>query len=394
MEDMVSKFFEQFVIMKDEQQILVVDAKEASTLSSSKVFLVGKVLIHKPFNKETFKRQMGNLWKPKVNVFIMDLENDIFAFGFNTKQERTPMRRCMTVQIDGSMVTVNVRYEKLPLTCFLCGMMDSIEDQCEKFCGKNDDDKAKHGSKMMLYPLNIGNHRRNALEEDEVAAHIPEMVGQRLDDWTTDENSMNESSWGLQRDDETHNRQIRPFILDLNDLALFLDATNNSTAITVPILCQSQRNNDEKRMSTVIQQSLDPHNIIMIFGMQIQKEHLHLPIEDVVMLDQYQVQLGLEIMIVTRGWRKVLNQMQSEMELEKVTVVHEEWMTHEQIRNGQGGGTAYTARMRQRRAQRKLPELGKRSEREMGDNWNRHEPKRRFVVYSFMNSTTAEADEY
>ncbi|KAM1070563.1 hypothetical protein ACFX13_002380 [Malus domestica] len=57
MEDMVSKFFEQFVITKDEQQILVVDAKEASTLRSSKVFLVGK--------------------------------NDIFAFGFNTKQGRT-----------------------------------------------------------------------------------------------------------------------------------------------------------------------------------------------------------------------------------------------------------------------------------------------------------------
>ncbi|KAM1070564.1 hypothetical protein ACFX13_002381 [Malus domestica] len=220
------------------------------------------------------------------------------------------------------------------------------------------------------------------------------MVGQRLDDWTTDENSMNESGWGLQHDDETHNRQIRPFILDLNDLALFLDATNNSTAIipyeAAPILCQSQRNNDEKRMSTVIQQSLDLHNIIMIFGTQIQKEHLHLPIEDVVMLDQDQVQLGLEIMIVTRGSRKELNQMQSEMELEKVTVLHEEWM----IRNGQGGGITYTARMRQRRAQQKLPELGKRSERELGDNWNRHEPKRRFVVYSFMNSTTAEADEY
>ncbi|TQD70829.1 hypothetical protein C1H46_043634 [Malus baccata] len=168
------------------------------------------------------------------------------------------------------------------------------------------------------------------------------MVGQRLDDWTADENSMNESGWGLQRDDETHNRQIRPFILDLNDLALFLDATNNSTTIipyeAAPILCQSQRNNDEKRMSTVIQQSLDPHNIIMIFETQIQKEHLHLPIEDVVMLDQDQVQLGLEIMIVTRGSRKELNQMQSEMELEKVTVVHEEWMV---TRKGQWGKASF-----------------------------------------------------
>ncbi|KAM1625787.1 hypothetical protein FF1_014183 [Malus domestica] len=41
------------------------------------------------------------------------------------------------------MVTVDVRYENLPLTCFLYGMIDHVEDQCEKFCGKNDDDKAK-----------------------------------------------------------------------------------------------------------------------------------------------------------------------------------------------------------------------------------------------------------
>ncbi|KAM2104894.1 hypothetical protein ACFX1R_015449 [Malus domestica] len=37
---------------------------------------------------------------------------------------------------------------------------------------------------------------------------------------------------------------------------------------------------------------------------------------------------------------------------------------------------------------------GKRSEREVGDNCNRHEPKRRSVLYSYMNSTMAEADEY
>ncbi|KAM1625788.1 hypothetical protein FF1_014184 [Malus domestica] len=68
-----------------EDMILVVDANEASTLRSLKVFLVGKVLTQKPFNKENFKRQMRSLWKPKANVFIMDLDNNSFAFGFNTK---------------------------------------------------------------------------------------------------------------------------------------------------------------------------------------------------------------------------------------------------------------------------------------------------------------------
>lgn len=89
MEDMVSKFYRQFAITKDEQQILMVHAKEASTLRSSKVFFVGKVLTQKPFNKENFKHQMRSLWRPKANVFIMELENDKFVFRFNTKQERT-----------------------------------------------------------------------------------------------------------------------------------------------------------------------------------------------------------------------------------------------------------------------------------------------------------------
>lgn len=47
-----------------------------------------------------------------------------------------PLRRCVAIQIDGSMVIANIRYEKLPLTCFLSEMMDHVEDQCEKFCGK------------------------------------------------------------------------------------------------------------------------------------------------------------------------------------------------------------------------------------------------------------------
>ncbi|KAB2631227.1 hypothetical protein D8674_008746 [Pyrus ussuriensis x Pyrus communis] len=64
----------------------------------------------------------------------------------------------------------------------------------------------------------------------------------------------------------------------------------------------------------------------MIFGTQIQREHLHLPIEDVVMLDQGRVQPGPETIIIPRGSRKEPNQMQSGMELEKVAVVHEERM--------------------------------------------------------------------
>lgn len=47
----------------------------------------------KPINKESFKQQMRNLWRPKAHVLIFDLEDDRFAFGFNSLYERTTILR-------------------------------------------------------------------------------------------------------------------------------------------------------------------------------------------------------------------------------------------------------------------------------------------------------------
>lgn len=52
------------------------------------MLLVERVLSSKPVNKDGFKRQMRNLWCPKANVIVTDLEDNIFAFGFNSMQER------------------------------------------------------------------------------------------------------------------------------------------------------------------------------------------------------------------------------------------------------------------------------------------------------------------
>lgn len=41
--------------------MIVIEKKEALSLKSAKAFLVGKVLTHKAFNKEHFKRQMRSL---------------------------------------------------------------------------------------------------------------------------------------------------------------------------------------------------------------------------------------------------------------------------------------------------------------------------------------------
>lgn len=93
MEEIVSKFSGKIAIIEDEQQVIVVNKHEDEPLKSSKVFLVGKVLSYKPVNKEIFERQMRNLWRPKANVLIFDLEDDLFVFGFNNLYERTSILR-------------------------------------------------------------------------------------------------------------------------------------------------------------------------------------------------------------------------------------------------------------------------------------------------------------
>ncbi|XP_050117698.1 uncharacterized protein LOC126595448 [Malus sylvestris] len=87
MEDIMAKFAGHFAIMVEEHKLIVVDQLETATLKSLRVFLMGRVLSHKPVNKEGFKRHMRNLWHPKANVVVTDLEDDRFAFGFNSMQE-------------------------------------------------------------------------------------------------------------------------------------------------------------------------------------------------------------------------------------------------------------------------------------------------------------------
>lgn len=56
---------------------------------------------------------------------------------------RKPLRRYVALQLEGQTLSVDIQYEKLPLTCFLCGIMVHVKDQCEKYHGRQDDDYAQ-----------------------------------------------------------------------------------------------------------------------------------------------------------------------------------------------------------------------------------------------------------
>lgn len=78
MEEIVSKFSGKFAITEEEQEVIVVDKQKVGLLKSS---------------RESFKRRMWNLWRPKAHVLIFDLADDRFAFGFNSHAERTTIMR-------------------------------------------------------------------------------------------------------------------------------------------------------------------------------------------------------------------------------------------------------------------------------------------------------------
>lgn len=228
----------------------MIDKQEELSLRSSRVFLVGRVLSQKPINKENFKRQMQSLWRPKESVLIVELKGDLFAFGFNTKHDRTmihrggpwlynkqallllaeaddithptriplmyqefwvqikglplcymtrkmgkfignhldeyvltdqsrkdeqfgsilqirtrvdatkPYRRNLALQLGGQVVDVAASYEKLYFTCFLCGMMDHLEEQCGRYKGKNGDDLSKPYGRWFQEDTLSSNYRK------------------------------------------------------------------------------------------------------------------------------------------------------------------------------------------------------------------------------------------
>lgn len=106
MEEMVSKFADRFALTAEEQAAVVIDDKEGALLRNTRVFLVGRVLTSKLFNKERFKRQMFNLWRPKAKVTIVELEDGLFSFGFDSIRERTMIKKRGPWLYDGALVVL------------------------------------------------------------------------------------------------------------------------------------------------------------------------------------------------------------------------------------------------------------------------------------------------
>lgn len=96
------------------------------------------------FDKSRKEEQFGSILRIRVCINVLKL-----------------LRRYVTVQIEDTKVQVDVCYEKLPLTCFMCGMMNHIEGQCSKYHGKVDDDKAKPYGRWFQNDVLTSDYRRS-----------------------------------------------------------------------------------------------------------------------------------------------------------------------------------------------------------------------------------------
>lgn len=93
MEDMVMKFANRLALTMEEQRVFLIDDKDSALLHADKVILVRRVLSCKAFKKERFKHQMLNMWCPKARVTIMEMDDGLFSFGFDSVQERLIMQK-------------------------------------------------------------------------------------------------------------------------------------------------------------------------------------------------------------------------------------------------------------------------------------------------------------
>lgn len=93
MDDKVSNFAERFALTVDKQRMVLIDDKKSALLRNTKVFLIERVLTSMSFNKDRFKKQMLNLWRPKVRVSIVKLKDGLFSCGFDNHRERAMIQK-------------------------------------------------------------------------------------------------------------------------------------------------------------------------------------------------------------------------------------------------------------------------------------------------------------
>ncbi|KAM2863916.1 hypothetical protein FF1_022633 [Malus domestica] len=94
-------------------------------------------------------RHIGQFIDNHIGAHVLtdqSLKGDIFGSILRIRVKIDiikPLRRSLLLSFQGTEVGIDLSYEKLPITCFICGIIGHIEEQCLQFKGKNEDDLSK-----------------------------------------------------------------------------------------------------------------------------------------------------------------------------------------------------------------------------------------------------------
>ena len=81
-------------------------------------------------------RHMGQFIGNHIGVHVLTDQSrngDIFGSILRIRVEidiTKPLRRSLLLSFQGTKVGIDLRYEKLPITYFICGIIGHMEEQC------------------------------------------------------------------------------------------------------------------------------------------------------------------------------------------------------------------------------------------------------------------------
>ncbi|XP_008222688.1 PREDICTED: uncharacterized protein LOC103322540 [Prunus mume] len=217
MEDIVSQFFSRFVLTGVEQREVILDSSFNQEIKSSKFILVGKLLNDRYFNKEAARAMIlqGGPWLfngyllalTKANPLItnpslipisiqefwiqvkglplayitshsspiigrelggyvvMDQSKKSECFGNFLRIQAVvditkPLQSRISLHLDGILLEVAIWHEKLPITCYRCGVISHTELSCHDGPSPGTDDLVKPYGKWFQLDVFSADYRR------------------------------------------------------------------------------------------------------------------------------------------------------------------------------------------------------------------------------------------
>lgn len=107
MDEVVTRLLQKWCI-NDAEDLAMIKLEDHNQLAMNHFWLVGKLLNSKPFNKESLKHTMKNIWRTSEEVSVSEWKNgDRFLFSFKSELDRRRVLRGSPWSFDKSLLVLS-----------------------------------------------------------------------------------------------------------------------------------------------------------------------------------------------------------------------------------------------------------------------------------------------